>query len=94
MFAGSFLKKYGYKKSFRCSGLDGLDEVTITGETRVAELKDGIFEHIISIRWTISAGSSRWNPFARRSNCKTHKITRNVLLFRGKNGAPVATLFD
>ena len=41
MFA-DVLKKMGTKRAFVVHGLDGLDEVTITGETRVAELKDGI----------------------------------------------------
>jgi anthranilate phosphoribosyltransferase len=36
------LKNMGTKRAFVVHGLDGLDEVTITGETRVAELKDGI----------------------------------------------------
>jgi anthranilate phosphoribosyltransferase len=32
----------GTKRAFVVHGLDGLDEVTISSETRVAELKDGI----------------------------------------------------
>jgi anthranilate phosphoribosyltransferase len=41
MFA-DVLKNMGTKRAFIVHGSDGLDEVTITGETRVAELKDGI----------------------------------------------------
>lgn len=41
MFA-DVLKNMGTKRAFVVHGLDGLDEVTITGETRVAELKEGI----------------------------------------------------
>lgn len=41
MFAG-VLKNMGTKRAFVVHGSDGLDEVTITGETRVAELKDGL----------------------------------------------------
>ncbi len=41
MFAG-VLKNMGTKKAFVVHGSDGLDEVTVSGETRVAELKDGI----------------------------------------------------
>jgi len=41
MFA-DVLKNMGTKRAFVVHGSDGLDEVTITGETRVAELKDGL----------------------------------------------------
>ena len=41
MFAG-VLKNLGTRRAFVVHGLDGLDEATITGETRVSELKDGI----------------------------------------------------
>jgi anthranilate phosphoribosyltransferase len=41
MFA-DVLKNMGTKRAFIVHGMDGLDEVTITGETRVAELKGGI----------------------------------------------------
>lgn len=41
MFA-DVLKNMGTKRAYVVHGLDGLDEVTVTCETRVAELKDGI----------------------------------------------------
>jgi anthranilate phosphoribosyltransferase len=41
MFAG-VLKNMGTKRAFVVHGSDGLDEATISGQTRVAELKDGI----------------------------------------------------
>lgn len=41
MFAG-VLKNMGTKRAFVVHGSDGLDEATISGETRVAELKEGI----------------------------------------------------
>jgi len=41
MFAG-VLKNLGVKRAFIVHGSDGLDEATVTGETRVSELKDGL----------------------------------------------------
>jgi anthranilate phosphoribosyltransferase len=41
MFAG-VLKNLGTKRAFVVHGADGLDEATVTGETRVSELQDGI----------------------------------------------------
>ena len=41
MFAG-VLKNLGTKRAFVVHGADGLDEATVTGETRVSELKDGL----------------------------------------------------
>ncbi|MDD5170925.1 MAG: anthranilate phosphoribosyltransferase [Syntrophales bacterium] len=41
MFAG-VLKNLGTKRAFIVHGSDGLDEATVTGETRVSELKDGL----------------------------------------------------
>jgi anthranilate phosphoribosyltransferase len=40
MFAG-VLRNLGTKRAFVVHGADGLDEATITGETRVSELKEG-----------------------------------------------------
>jgi anthranilate phosphoribosyltransferase len=41
MFAG-VLKNLGTKRAFVVHGSDGLDEATVTGETRVSALKDGL----------------------------------------------------
>ena len=41
MFAG-VLRNLGTKRAFVVHGSDGLDEATVTGETRVSELKDGL----------------------------------------------------
>jgi anthranilate phosphoribosyltransferase len=41
MFA-AVLKNTGAKRAFVVHGSDGLDEATVTGETRVSELKDGL----------------------------------------------------
>jgi len=41
MFAG-VLKNLGAKRAFVVHGADGLDEATVTGETRVSELKEGL----------------------------------------------------
>jgi anthranilate phosphoribosyltransferase len=41
MFAG-VLKNLGTKRAFVVHGSDGLDEATVTGETRVTELRDGL----------------------------------------------------
>ncbi len=41
MFAG-VLKNLGTKRAFVVHGSDGLDEATVTAETRVSELKDGL----------------------------------------------------
>jgi anthranilate phosphoribosyltransferase len=41
MFAG-VLKNLGAKRAFVVHGSDGLDEATVTGETRVSELNDGL----------------------------------------------------
>ena len=43
MFA-DVLKNMGTKRAFVVHGMDGLDEVTLSRETRVAELKDGIIK--------------------------------------------------
>jgi anthranilate phosphoribosyltransferase len=41
MFAG-VLKNLGTRRAFIVHGADGLDEATVTGETRVSELKEGL----------------------------------------------------
>lgn len=52
MFAG-VLKNLGTRRAFIVHGTDGLDEATVTGETRVSELKDGLINtyNINPIEW-------------------------------------------
>lgn len=84
MFA-DVLKNMGTKRAFVVHGLDGLDEVTISGETRVAELREGIvrtyninpvdyFGRVDSLE-SIRGGDPSVNA----------RITRDVLA--GKDGA-------
>ena len=83
MFA-DVLKNMGTKRAYVVHGLDGLDEVTITGKRALRNSKTGSFEHIISIRWTIS----KVDPLdaIRGGDPDVNaQITRDVL--SGKNGA-------
>ncbi|MGD0021604.1 MAG: anthranilate phosphoribosyltransferase [Smithellaceae bacterium] len=84
MFAG-VLKNMGTKRAFVVHGLDGLDEVTISSETRVAELKDGIIRtyNINPVDYfgkVDPLGAIRGGDPAVNA-----RITRDVL--SGKNGA-------
>lgn len=85
MFAG-VLKNLGTRRAFVVHGLDGLDEVSITAETRVSELNDGtiktyninpldFLDRAYSVR-ELCGGDAKVNA----------KITRDVLA--GKDGAP------
>ena len=84
MFAG-VLKNLGTKRAFIVHGSDGLDEATITGETRVSELRDGVistynldpadlFGEIYSVE-ALRGGDATANA----------RITKDVLT--GQNGA-------
>jgi anthranilate phosphoribosyltransferase len=84
MFAG-VLKNLGTKRAFIVHGSDGLDEATITGETRVSELQDGmistynidpadLFGEIYSVE-ALRGGDATANA----------RITKDVLT--GQNGA-------
>lgn len=84
MFAG-VLKNLGTKRAFVVHGSDGLDEATITGETRVSELRDGmistynidpadLFGEIYSVE-ALRGGDATANA----------RITKDVLT--GQNGA-------
>lgn len=84
MFAG-VLKKLGTKKAFVVHGSDGLDEATVTGETRVTELQDGLITTYnidpvelfgdIHLGTELIGGDASFNAH----------ITKDVLT--GKNGA-------
>jgi len=84
MFA-DVLKNMGTKRAFVVHGLDGLDEVTLSRETRVAELKDGIIK-----TYNINPVDYFGQTYPLEAVCGgdpavNAQITRNVL--SGKNGA-------
>ncbi len=84
MFA-EVLKNMGTKRAFIVHGLDGLDEATITGETRVAELKDGMVR-TYNINPVDYFGRTDTLDSIRGGNPSVNaQITRDVLT--GKDGA-------
>jgi len=84
MFA-EVLKNMGIKRAFIVHGLDGLDEATITGETRVAELKDGMVR-TYNINPVDYFGRTDTLDSIRGGNPSVNaQITRDVLT--GKDGA-------
>jgi anthranilate phosphoribosyltransferase len=84
MFA-DVLKNMGTKRAFVVHGLDGLDEVTLSRETRVAELKDGIIK-AYNINPVDYFGQTYPLEVVRGGDPAVNaQITRDVL--SGKNGA-------
>ena len=86
MFAG-VLRNLGTKRAFVVHGADGLDEATVTGETRVAELKDGLITtyNIDPVEYfgqTYDAAELRGGSAEQNA-----EITRNILAGKVK-GAP------
>jgi anthranilate phosphoribosyltransferase len=80
-----YVGKGSGKRAFVVHGLDGLDEVTITGETRVAELKDGIIR-TYNINPVDYFGKTDPLEAIRGGDPAVNaRITRDVL--SGKNGA-------
>jgi anthranilate phosphoribosyltransferase len=83
MFA-DVLKNMGTKRAFVVHGLDGLDEVTITGETRVTELKDGIVRTYNINPMDYFGRIDPLDSIRGGDPSVNAQITRNVL--SGKNG--------
>jgi len=84
MFA-NVLKNMGTRRAFVVHGLDGLDEVTVTGETRVAELQDGMVR-IYNIHPVDFFGRLDSLESIRGGDPSTNaQITKDVLA--GKDGA-------
>jgi anthranilate phosphoribosyltransferase len=84
MFAG-VLKNLGTKRAFVVHGSDGLDEATVTGETRVAELKDGLIT-IYNINPAEVFGEIYDSEELQGGDAATNaRITRDILT--GKDGA-------
>jgi anthranilate phosphoribosyltransferase len=84
VFAG-VLQRMGAKRAFIVHGSDGMDEATVTGKTRVSELRDGVV-----LQYDIDAGelfgeTSRLEDLAGGDAAVNAEITREVL--SGGNGA-------
>ncbi len=84
MFAG-VLKNLGTKRAFIVHGADGLDEATVTGETRVSELKEGLVNTYNIDPIDIFGEACDSKELAGGSPAENAAITRNILV--GKDGA-------
>jgi anthranilate phosphoribosyltransferase len=84
MFAG-VLKKLGTKRAFVVHGSDGLDEATVTGETRVSELKDGLITTYNIDPVAIFGEHYQGEELIGGDASINAEITKNVLI--GKDGA-------
>ncbi len=84
MFAG-VLKNLGTKRAFIVHGADGMDEATVTGETRVSELKDGAVNTYNIDPLEIFGETYDIRELAGGSPAENAAITRDVL--SGKEGA-------
>lgn len=84
MFAG-VLKNLGAKRAFVVHGSDGLDEATITGETRVSELKDGLITTYNIDPVEIFGETYKGAELVGGDAAKNAQIVKDVL--SGKDGA-------
>ena len=84
MFA-SVLANLGTRRAFVVHGSDGLDEATVTGETRVTELKDGLIS-TYNIDPVLLLGETYPSEELRGGDAATNaRITRSIL--KGEDGA-------
>jgi anthranilate phosphoribosyltransferase len=93
MFAG-VLRNLGTKRAFVVHGSDGLDEATITGETRVSELKDALIstyniDPVEIFGRTYDAADIQGEDAARNA-----EITRRVLSGEEKNACRKIVLLN
>jgi anthranilate phosphoribosyltransferase len=84
MFAG-VLKNLGTKRAFVVYGFDGLDEATVTGETRVTELKDDLISTYNLDPVEIFGEAYRGEELIGGDPPVNAQITKDVL--SGKDGA-------
>jgi anthranilate phosphoribosyltransferase len=85
MFVG-VLKNLGAKRAFVVHGSDGLDEATVTGETRVSELKDGLISTYNINPIDIFGEAYRGEELIGGDPSVNAQITKDVLT-TGKGGA-------
>jgi anthranilate phosphoribosyltransferase len=79
------LKNLGTKRAFVVHGLDGLDEATVTGETRVSELKDGLITTYNINPIDVLGETYRGEELVGGDASINAQITKDVLA--GKDGA-------
>ncbi|MBN2437137.1 MAG: anthranilate phosphoribosyltransferase [Deltaproteobacteria bacterium] len=84
MFAG-VLKNLGTKRAFVVHGADGLDEATVTGPTRVAELNDGLVTVYDIDPVELFGGISDAADLRGADAASNARITMNIL--EGEDGA-------
>ncbi|MFH1799087.1 MAG: anthranilate phosphoribosyltransferase [Candidatus Omnitrophota bacterium] len=79
------LKRLGAKHAFIVHGSDGLDEVTITGETMVSELKDGKIKSYVVTPAVFGIKKAPLKSIKGGSSKENAKIIQDIL--RGEKGA-------
>jgi len=84
MFAG-VLKNLGARRAFVVHGSDGLDEATVTGPTRVSQLKDGLISTYNVDPMDFFGRTFSLEDIAGGDASANARITRDVLT--GKDGA-------
>lgn len=84
MFAG-VLKNLGARRAFVVHGADGLDEATVTCETRVSELRDGIISTYNIDPVALFGKAFEQKDLAGADASVNAQITKDVL--SGRNGA-------
>lgn len=85
MFA-AVLKNLGTRRAFVVHGSDGLDEITLCGETRVAELSDGQIKTFNINPYGFFEGAYSPEDFQGGDPKTNSRITKDILA--GKKGAP------
>jgi anthranilate phosphoribosyltransferase len=91
MFAG-VLKNLGTKRAFIVHGADGLDEATVTGETRVSELKEGLVTTYNIDPIEIFGEACDPGALAGCSPAENSVITRNILAGKDSAGRKIVLL--
>ncbi len=85
MFAG-VLKNLGTTRAFVVHGSDGLDEATVTGKTRVSELRDGAVTTYNIDSVDFFGDRSSGEELRGKDAIVNARITRNIL--EGQDGGP------
>ncbi len=85
MFAG-VLKNLGTRRAFIVHGSDGLDEATVTGETRVSELRDGLVTTYNIDPMPLFGETCKSESLLGGDAAANAQITQDILT--GKDGAP------